>query len=140
MQGNDFIKVLLRSPLHFLFSSSTMLITVTGRKTGRAITTPVNYYSEGDTLWVISDRSRRWWRNVYGGAKVTLRLHGRDVKARAESILDERAVTTQIAEYVHHLPMSAGPMGVRLQNGIANLEDTARLAKEKLFVRICLES
>ena len=139
MQGNDFIKIMLRSPLHRMFSGSIMLITVTGRKSGRAITTPVNYDSDGDTLWVISNRNRNWWRNVCGGAEVILRLQGRDVKARAESIMDEQAVAKQIGEYVHHLPMSAGPLGVRLQNGVPNCEDTVRLAKEKLFVKIFLK-
>ena len=140
MQGNEFIKILLRSPLHGLFSGNLMLITVTGRKSGRAFTTPVNYYSDGDTLWVISNRNRNWWRNVCGGAEVTLRLKGRDVRARAESILDEQTVAKQIVEYVHHLPMSARPLGVRLQNGIPNCEDTARLAKERLFEKLCLEN
>ncbi len=139
MQGNDFIKFVLRSPLHPLFSGNMMLITVTGRKSGRAITTPVNYYSDGDALWVISDRNRTWWRNVCGGAEVTLRLQGRDVKARAEIILDEQAVAKQLSGYVQHLPMSAGPLGVRVKNGVANREDTSRLAKERLFVKICPE-
>jgi hypothetical protein len=35
--------------------------------------------------------------------------------------------------------MSAKPLGVRLQNGLANNEDTARLAKERLFVKIQLK-
>ena len=48
----------------------TRLITVTGRKTGRKYTTPVGYYQEGDTLWVISSRDRTWWRNATGGAQV----------------------------------------------------------------------
>ncbi len=138
MQGNDFIKILLHSPLHGMFSGSLMLITVTGRKSGRAITTPVNYYSEGDILWVLSNRNRNWWRNVCGGAEVTLYLRGRQVKARAESVLDEREVSNQINEYVHHLPMAAGPLGVRVQNGVINCEDTQRLAKEKIFVKVCL--
>jgi hypothetical protein len=89
---------------------------------------------------VISNRNRNWWRNVCGGAEVTLRLKGRDVRARAESILDEQTVAKQIVEYVHHLPMSARPLGVRLQNGIPNCEDTARLAKERMFVKLCLEN
>ena len=139
MQGNDFIKMMLRSPLHGLFSGNMMLITVTGRKSGRTITTPVNYYSDGDALWVISVRNRTWWRNVCGGAEVILRLQGRDVKARAEAILDEQAVAKQLGEYVKYLPMSAGPLGVRFQNGVANCEDTSRLAKERLFIKICPE-
>ena len=67
-------------------------------------------------------------------------LKGREVKARAESILDEQTVAKQIGEYVRHLPMSAKPLGVRLQDGVPDCEDTARLAKERLFVKLCLEN
>ena len=138
MQGNDFIKFLLRSPFQAMFDGNLMLITVTGRKSGRAITTPVNYYRDENTLWVISNRDRKWWRNVCGGAEVTLHLKGLDVPARAESVMDEQVVAAQIGEYVRHLPVSAKSLGVRLQNGLANCEDTARLAKDRLFVKIQL--
>ncbi len=67
MQGNDFIKILLYSPLQGILGGTLMLITVMGRKSGRAITTPVNYYRDGNILWVISNRDRKWWRNVRGG-------------------------------------------------------------------------
>jgi hypothetical protein len=137
MNGNDFVKFALRSPLH-LFMGNTMLITMTGRKTGREISVPVNYFSEGDTLWIISTRTRTWWRNVGTGAEVTLHLHGRDVKGFAEAVLDEKAVAARIGGYVIRLPMSAKPLGVRVENGVANCDDTARLAKERLFVKICL--
>ena len=138
MQGNDFVKILLNSPLQGLLGSNLMLITVLGRKSGRSITTPVNYYRVGNILWVISKRDRKWWRNVRGGADVILRLQGRTMQACAEAITDEQVIGAQIGEYLRHLPMSAAPMGVRLQNGIANCEDTARLAKERVFVKIQL--
>ncbi len=138
MQGNDFIKILLYSPLQGILGGNIMLITVTGRKSGRVITTPVNYYRDGNILWVISSRDRKWWRNVRGGADVVLRLQGRHVQACAEAITDEQAVGAQIGEYVRHLPMSAKPMGVRVQNGMTNCEDTMRLAKERVFVKIRL--
>ncbi|MBK6434209.1 nitroreductase/quinone reductase family protein [Candidatus Amarolinea dominans] len=64
MNGNSFIAWLLRSPLNSLLSSNTLLITMTGRKTGLLITTPVNYVRDGDRLWVISSRDRTWWRNL----------------------------------------------------------------------------
>jgi deazaflavin-dependent oxidoreductase (nitroreductase family) len=140
MQGNDFIKFILRTPFHAMFGGNLMLITVTGRKSGRAITTPVNYYREENTLWVISKRERKWWRNLCEGAEVTLRLNGHDVKAQAESITDEQVVADQIGEYVRHIPISAKPLGVRLQNGLVNCEDANRLAKERLFVKIQLKT
>ena len=79
---------------------NTMLITVTGRKTGRKYSTPVGYYQDGDTLWIVTSRDRTWWRNVCGGAQVDLHLHGRNVTAFAESILDEKAVAAQIGNYL----------------------------------------
>jgi deazaflavin-dependent oxidoreductase (nitroreductase family) len=73
---NPFITALLRSPLHGLLSNGYMLITVTGRKTGRAYTTPVNYGRAGDTLTCLSKRDRTWWRNLRNGTPVTVLLRG----------------------------------------------------------------
>ncbi len=79
MWFNPIMTFLLRSPLHSLVSNSMMLISVTGRKSGRRVTLPVSYVRENDTLWVISSRNRQWWRNLLGGAPVTLRLAGQDI-------------------------------------------------------------
>jgi deazaflavin-dependent oxidoreductase (nitroreductase family) len=138
MNGNSFITFLLRSPLHRLMSGSTMLITVTGRKSGRPITTPVNYYQDGDTLWVISNRERTWWRNLKSGAPLKLRLRGREVDGFGEVHLEEAAVAAQIGEYIQHLPMSARALGVRVQDGQPNLADLQRLAQERVMIRIKL--
>ena len=137
MTGNDFVKFFLRTPL-YMFMGNTMLITVTGCKTGKKYTTPVGFYRDGDTLWIISHRERTWWRNVVDGAEVEMRIRGRNVKGLAEAILDEEAVAAQVIEYVRHLPMAAKGLGVRLENGEPHPEDAVRLAKERLFVRIKL--
>lgn len=79
--ANRLIPVLLRSPLHWVASSTLMLITFTGRKSGRQFTTPVTYMQEGDTIIFFSNQ--RWWKNLDGGAPVTLRLKGRDVAGTA---------------------------------------------------------
>ena len=39
---NPFVGALLRSPLHGFMSNSTMLLTYTGRKSGKTYTTPVS--------------------------------------------------------------------------------------------------
>jgi deazaflavin-dependent oxidoreductase (nitroreductase family) len=137
MNGNDFVTIMLRSPL-YVFMGNTMLITVTGRKTRRQITVPVNYYRALDELWVITTRSRKWWRNVKGGADVDLHLRGKDLKGFAEVVLDESAVAARIVDYVRYLPISAGALGIRVENGVPNGDDAARIAKERLFVKICL--
>jgi deazaflavin-dependent oxidoreductase (nitroreductase family) len=84
--GNPFVILALRSPLHRIISGSFMLITVTGRKTGHSYTTPVNYVREGDTVTLVCRAFRRWWRNVEGGAPVTLRIRGRDWHGVARTV------------------------------------------------------
>ncbi len=139
MNGNSFIIFLLRSPLHRLMSDSTMLITVTGRKTGRAITIPVNYAQEGDTLWVVSHRERTWWRNVRGGAPVTLYLRGRQVEAVADALMDEGEVAAHLRTYLHAIPISARALRVRLENGQPDSESLACAARERVMVRVELK-
>jgi len=140
MTGNDFMSWVLRSPFHGILSNGMMLITVTGCKTGRKFTTPVGYYEEGGYLWVITNRDRTWWRNLRGGAEVELLLKHKPVRAFAETELNEKAVETRMYEYLRHVPQSAKPMGIRVENGNANAEDLERVAKDRLFVRFRLTS
>jgi deazaflavin-dependent oxidoreductase (nitroreductase family) len=135
MIGNTFVKFFLRTPLQALLGD-TMLITVKGRKTGRPFTTPVGFYRAGDQLWVMTSRNRTWWRNVRDGAKVSLLMHGHEMEGIAEPVLDEEIVALQIGDYLKHIPMAAKPLGVRVEEGVVNLEDAKRLAKERLFVKI----
>ena len=71
--GNIFVKPLLRSPLHFLLSGSIMLVTFTGRKSGKVYTTPVQYFRDGDTIIFFTKTVRTWWKNLAGERPVTLR-------------------------------------------------------------------
>jgi deazaflavin-dependent oxidoreductase (nitroreductase family) len=135
MTGNDFVTFFLRTPLH-VFMGNTMLITVTGCKTGRKYSTPVGFYREGDTLWVISNRDRTWWRNVKTGANVSLLLKGKTVDAFATAELDEKEVETHLLNYLHQIPMLARSLGIRMNNKIPNADDVARVAKDRLFIQV----
>ncbi len=137
MKSNDFVVFALKSPLHVMMGD-TLLVTVTGRKTGRKIDVPVNYYQDGNTLWVLSQRDRKWWRNLAGGAEVDLRLHGRQLHGAAETVLDEQEVAAQLGAYVRHIPVAARYLRVKMQDGAPDGEDLARLAKTRMFVRICV--
>jgi deazaflavin-dependent oxidoreductase (nitroreductase family) len=87
--GNIFTKPLLRSPLHGLISRRILLITFTGRRSGRVYTTPTEYIQHGDTVTLFTQKSRIWWQNLRGGAPVTLRLRGRDVPGNADAFTQE---------------------------------------------------
>ena len=85
---NPLIGALLRSPLHALLSSGLLLLTITGRHTGRRYRIPVGYQRDGDDLVVMVSEARRkqWWRNYYEPAPVSVRLRGRDRPGRAELV------------------------------------------------------
>ena len=136
MNGNRFMSWILRSPLHGMLSNGMMLITVTGRKTGKKYTTPVGYYRENGDLWVLTSRDRTWWKNLKGGAEVSLLLRRKPVTAFAEPEIDLLKVEARLLDYLQHVPQAARSMGIRVEQGAANAEDIERVARERLFVRI----
>jgi hypothetical protein len=137
MTGNDFVTFMLRTPFN-VFLGNTMLITVTGGKTGKKYSTPVGFYRDGDWLWVLTRRERTWWRNVKGGAEVCLLIKGKTLPARAEAELNETDVEAQLCEYIRQIPMAAKSLGIRVENKRPNLDDVARVARDRLFVKIQL--
>jgi len=100
MWYNPIMITLLRSSLHGMLSKNMVLITVTGSKSGRQYTTPVNYYQQGDDLWVVSKRERTWWRNLKGGAPVSLVFKGKAVQAFGESVTGQAEVKKRLGEYI----------------------------------------
>jgi deazaflavin-dependent oxidoreductase (nitroreductase family) len=139
MRYNGLISWLLRSPLHGLVSKSILLIEVKGRKSGQAISVPVNYIRDGNTLWVISLRRRKWWRNLIGGAAVNVRLAGRDSKGRGRAITDAAEVGDGLQSYFRLASRYAKYFGVKLNAaGEPDAQDCARAAQERVLVRIDL--
>lgn len=93
---NPFITALLRSPLRWPACRRFLLLTLTGRRTGRAITLPVFYRRDGDRLVFISHEDRQWWRNLRGGAVVTVWLCGRARTARGVIVDADVAARTAV--------------------------------------------
>lgn len=91
--GNHAVALLLRSPLHPLVSGRMALITVTGRRTGREYTFPVDYRRDGDrvTIRVGWPARKVWWRNLREPADVRLRLAGHERAGRAQAQGDEHS-------------------------------------------------
>ena len=138
MWYNPIMMWLLRSPLHSLLSGSTMIITYTGRKSGKTFSTPVNYVRDGDALWAVSYRHRTWWRSL-NDSPVTLRVQGKDVTGVAKAITDEREVADSLMAYLRKAPQIAQYLGVGLDaSGQPKAEDVAEAAKTRVMVRVQL--
>src|SRR6266542_373350 len=80
------MRVLLRLPFQTPLSGRLMLVSFTGRKTGKAYLQPVSYVQQGDTL--LTPGGGKWKWNLQNGQPVRIRLRGRDVLAQPELIKD----------------------------------------------------
>jgi hypothetical protein len=139
MWFNPMMIWLLKSPLHGFISKNMMLTTVTGRKSGKQISTPTNYLRDGNTLWVISLRERTWWRNLRGGAQARVLLAGRTVEGRGQVIEEQKAVAQSLFDYYSKVPQVAKYVQIDLDAaGKPILADCERAAQRLVVVKIDL--
>lgn len=96
---NPAIAGLLRSPLHGIASGNLMLVTFTGRKSGKTYTTPVRYVKKGEDILCFTAPYIPWWRNLTGGAEVALLIEGRSNRYRATALVNEKE---RIRENLNH--------------------------------------
>ncbi len=86
---NPLMKRCLASRFHVLFSRWFVLLSFTGRKSGKQIVTPASYF-ERDGALVLTTK-RPWWRNLEAG-RADLRLRGSALAAVTEIVRDEHDV------------------------------------------------
>lgn len=133
---NPAMRLLLRSPLHSLVSGNLMLITFSGRVTGRTYTTPVRYIKVGSTIRWFTNRDTKWWPNLKHDPTVMLRLAGRDVLCSARVIEDDPATVRELLTgYLTRFPKDAVYHEVGLtKDGTPVPEDLDRAASHSLVV------
>jgi len=135
---NPIVILLLHSPFHRIMDKSTILITITGRKSGKTYTIPVSYVRDGDTLMMISQREHSWWKNLRGGAQVRLYLQGRTLKARGEVFADAETVANKLLLFLRQFPGYQRLMHMKLAaNGQPeNAEAFQRFARDMVIVQM----
>jgi hypothetical protein len=130
---------LLRSPFHPLMSRDTLLLSFTGKKSGRHYTIPVRYLRDGDTLTTTTDS--RWWRNLQGGAEVKLQLAGREVRGKADVSTNSEDVERAIIAILRQMPSDAHFYQVRLdRNGQPDMASVKRAAQSNVLITIHIAS
>ena len=88
MLANAIATTILHSPWHRMRSDRLLLLTFTGRKSGKKFTTPMRYVQEGQTLRLHVVRSP-WWKNLVGEATVHVLLRGETCTGTAEVFPEE---------------------------------------------------
>ncbi len=84
------MRALLGLPFATPLSGRLMLISFTGRKTGKAYRQPVSYVQQGDTL--LTPGGGKWKWNLRDGQPVRIRLRGRDILAQPELVKDRNEI------------------------------------------------
>ena len=128
----------LWSPMHGSLSKSVMLITFTGRKSGRVYTTPVSYVRDGNKVTAFTHSP--WVCNLRDGAPVTLRLQGQDVRGTAQVISDDLSVVAQgLMDFLGRVPRDAQFYGIALDaNKHPDPADVARVARQVSMIHVYL--
>ncbi|MGD9750930.1 MAG: nitroreductase/quinone reductase family protein [Acidimicrobiia bacterium] len=96
---NAAMRTLLRTPgLRRQLGKSFAVITVTGAKTARRYSTPVQYLRIEDHYIVLSQTTRRWWRNIATEPAVELSIASRVVHGQA--VIAQEAHAYRLANHV----------------------------------------
>src|SRR6202451_3918268 len=78
------MRAVLALPFPTPLSRNLMLVSYTGRKTGRSYRQPLSYARDGEAL--LTPGGGRWTLNMEGGRPVRIRLRGREVAVRPELV------------------------------------------------------
>jgi hypothetical protein len=123
---NPVVRRVLASPVHDLLGPRVALLTITGRRTGRSFQVPVGILEDGRGLVVLSRRDRRWWRNLRGGAELTVLAGGCRRPARAT--VDRDVSRADVAALVARAYAAAGHP--------VTPDRAAALARDRVVIRV----
>lgn len=113
---NPVARCLLRSPLHGIASKNIAILHFTGRKSGRALDTPLSYTREGDLVRLLSSTNTSWWKNFRGGEKpVEVEIDGERMAGTATLYEgDSPDLRAGVTTFLTALPRDAVVYGVKL--------------------------
>ena len=136
---NKTMKFVLRSPVHGMVSKFTLLITFTGRKSGKIYTTPVSYSQFEDQITIFTHAN--WWKNLCGGAPVTLCIQGQESQGWAEPVADDKdAIAFRLVAHLRKVPSDAKYYGVTFdEHGNPNAGEVEKAVRTVVMicVRLC---
>lgn len=141
---NPIVKFLLRSPIGAgRMGEMVALLRLTGRKSGKMYTIPVGFHrfaEEGDhVVYLFTDG--RWWKNLRGGAPVTLRIKGREYTGYATPRHNEAEHVRRVRELLGRYGLkNARRLGLTLDPGHQPTEAELRAALQgHIFIRVELD-
>ena len=76
-------------------------ISVTGRKSGRAISIPIWFVLEGETLYLlpVQGSDTQWYKNVLQNPSIRIEVRGTEAKLQAVPITDATGVSSVVEKF-----------------------------------------
>ncbi len=112
-----------------------MVITFTGRQSGRQFTTPVRYVQYDDAVRCFTGRETRWSRHLRGGAEVVLSIRGEDARYTARAIDDDaEEIRRWLVDYLGKYPPDAVYHEIRLNMDRSLVAEDIQAALERAVV------
>ncbi len=130
---NQTMKFLLHSPMHGLVSKTVLLITFTGRKSGKTYSTPVSYSQDGHQVTIFTHAS--WWKNLKPGVPVILRIQGQDRQGLPEVIaVGKSAIADGLTAHLRKVPSDARWYGITFDDHGSPLAETVEKAAQTVVM------
>ena len=128
---NPFVRVILKSPIHFILSHQILLFRVIGRKSKKIYEIPASYAHINDALVCVTLRENLWWKNFIDIEDQEIYFKGKKMNKKISiNFSDDNFVRTKLKELIEHNPIDAFFAGVKLdRNKVPNSEDLDKAAK-----------
>ena len=128
---NPFVRVILKSPIHFILSHQILLFRVIGRKSKKIYEIPASYAHINDALVCVTLRENLWWKNFIDIEDQDIYFKGKKINKKISiNFSDDNFVREKLKELIEHNPIDAFFAGVKLdRNKVPNSEDLDKAAK-----------
>jgi hypothetical protein len=139
---NPAMRGLLRSPLHGVTSHNIGIVHFTGRKSGRALNTPLSYTREGNVIRLLSNQSTRWWINLRGeDVRVEMEIARKRYPGTAALLEgDSPALREGVRRFIRALPRDAKVYGLKLDANKEVVETSLeKIADQLILVEVRLD-
>jgi hypothetical protein len=120
---NVFMRPILRLPFPTPLTKRLMLVSFSGRKSGKAYQQPLSYVQQNDTL--LTPGGGKWKLNLREDQPVRIHLRGQDVFARPEFVRDPEEIERLIGVMTAANPTVGAFVG--MPKGTDGRLDRARL-------------
>lgn len=139
---NPVMRGLLHSPVHGIISQNIGILHFTGRKSGRALSTPLSFTREGNLVRLLSNQNTRWWHNFRGSdAPVQVELAREAYPGTARLFEGDSAELREgVVKFLTALPRDAAIYGIKLDKNKVPVEASlAAAAPQLILVEITLD-